>query len=357
MRVVRDVEHQRRLARHDLEAARQLDQGQAVAHRLRRDRQHGMQRLDRRQHAGGVDELIGAAQCRVSQSGVTPAASGPVPLLLVATAMEIAPGPVQVGTDLERAVEHALRRHRIADNDRAAGAHDAGLLVADGLAVGAEELDMVDIDAGDDRAGRLDDVDRVQPAAQADLEDHEVELRARQRQHDRQRGELEVAQADLGLVGAMAAARELDIGKGRQQRVGRDGLALDAAALLEMHQVRRGVEAGAIAGLLVDGFEQGTGRALAVGAADDDDRTGRLQAATLVEALRHLAHPVQPHVDGLGMNALAMGKPVGQGLGQVLGHDRNGKRQDPYCRSGDVPAFEPRAAPPRAQAEAQRRFR
>ena len=45
------------------------------------------------------------------------------------------------------------------------------------LAVGAEELGVVDVDAGDDGAVGVEGVDRVEPAAEAHLEDHQVERR------------------------------------------------------------------------------------------------------------------------------------------------------------------------------------
>ena len=55
VRVVRDVQHQRRLAEHDMEASRQFDHGQAVADRLRRDRQPLPQRLQGGQRPGRIE--------------------------------------------------------------------------------------------------------------------------------------------------------------------------------------------------------------------------------------------------------------------------------------------------------------
>jgi hypothetical protein len=63
-------------------------------------------------------------------------------------------------------VEHALRRHRVAHDGRPAGAQDAGLLAADTLAVRAEEVHVIEVDAGDHRAIGVDDVDRIEPPAQ-----------------------------------------------------------------------------------------------------------------------------------------------------------------------------------------------
>jgi hypothetical protein len=136
----------------------------------------GPHRFERREHARRVDELVGAAQRRIGQPAVAPAAARPAPLLLVAGHVEVGAEAPQVGADGVGVVDHALRRHRVAHDGGLAGAQDAGLLEADALAVGAEVFHVVEVDAGDDRAVGVDDVDRVEPAAQADLEDRHVGL-------------------------------------------------------------------------------------------------------------------------------------------------------------------------------------
>ena len=75
MRVMGDIQHQCGLARHDLKAARQFHESQAVAHCLRRHRQALAQAAQRRQHARRVDQLVRAAQRRIGQAAVTPPAT------------------------------------------------------------------------------------------------------------------------------------------------------------------------------------------------------------------------------------------------------------------------------------------
>jgi hypothetical protein len=214
VRVVRDVEHVGRLARHDLEAPRQLDPGEAGADRLRAHRQAPAQRLEHGEHAGGVEELVGAAQRRIGEAAVARFPALPAPLLAVALDAEVDPGATQVGADRARLVDHALRRHRIADDRRPAAAQDARLGEADRLAVAAEVLGVVEVDARQHRAVGVEDVDRVEAAAEADLEDDEVERRRREQPGDRQEGELEVGERDV-------AAGRLDRFEVRQQRLGR----------------------------------------------------------------------------------------------------------------------------------------
>ena len=100
--------------RHDLEAPGQLHPRQPQAHRLRRDRQALAQRLQRRQRARGVDELIGPAAPDEARPA-NAARARPGPLLLVARIVEVPPEAPQVGADLLRLIDHALRRQRVAD--------------------------------------------------------------------------------------------------------------------------------------------------------------------------------------------------------------------------------------------------
>jgi hypothetical protein len=196
----------------------------------------------------------------------------------------------------------ALRRQRIADDGGLAAAQDAGLLAADGLAVVSEELGVVDVDAGQHRAVGIEDVDRVEAAAEADLEDAEVERRGREQPGNHQERELEIGECDV-------AAGRLDRFEVRQQRLGRHALAGDPAALLEMHQVRLGEEPDPIAGSERDRLEHGAGRALAVGAADDHDRRRRIEVQAEPGLDRRDA--VERQLDRLRMQALAVGEPIG----------------------------------------------
>ncbi len=152
MGVVRHVQHQNRLARHDLEAPRQLHHGQTVAHRLGRDGDALAQGVQRSQHTRGVDQLVGPAQGRVGHAAVAAVAPGPGPLLLVARKIEIAAKLPEVGPHDGSVVDHALRRHRVAHDHRPTGPHDARLLKANAFAVFAQNGGVVDVDAGDHRA-------------------------------------------------------------------------------------------------------------------------------------------------------------------------------------------------------------
>mmetsp|Transcript_6782 Transcript_6782/g.28607 ORF Transcript_6782/g.28607 Transcript_6782/m.28607 type:complete len:417 (+) Transcript_6782:603-1853(+) len=336
VRVVGHVQHHGRLARQHLEAARQLDQRQPRADRLGTDGQPVGQRLEGGQHTGRVQQLVHTAQCRVGQAGVALVAAGPLPLRAVAAEAEVLAQLTQVGTQLGRANRERSGRHRVADDHRPAGPHDAGLLAADALAVRAEELGVVEVDAGDDRAVAVDDIDRVQPTTQAHFEDDEVQRLMLQPTHDGQRRELEVGQRDVTACG-------LDGLEMRLQGLGLDRLATHPAALLEVHEVGLDVKAHAVAGVERDGLEHRAGRALAIGASNDDGRAVEADAQPLLDGV----DAVQRHVDGLGVQSLAVGEPVVKrhGVCKRSGQaDKPGRDQSSSCRGSGFAG--PLAVPP-----------
>ena len=308
LRVVRHVQHQGRLARDDLEAARQLHHRQPVAHRLGVDRQLLAQRLEHRQHTSRVDQLVGAAQCRIGQAVESLVAAAPGPLLLVTLEVVVAAQPPQISAHLIGTRLQRCRRLRVADHHRAAGPHDAGLLAPDGLSGIPKVLGVVQRNAGDQRTVGVHRVDGVQPPAHAHLQNHQVQLGCRQCPHDGQRGELEPGQRDL-------AAGHLNRCEVRQQRLGAGHVAVDAAALFKVHQVRLDVEPHPVAGLQRHRLQHRAGRAFAVGAGHADHRHTKAQ----VEPVAHRDHPVQRHVDGHGMQLLAVGEPASQGGGMRHG--------------------------------------
>ena len=133
--------------------------------------------------------------------------------------------------------------------------------------------------------------------------------------------ELEVGQADV-------AARRLDRLEVRQQRRRRRRLAADAAALLEVHQVRLGVEADAVAGRERDRLEHRAGRALAVGAGDDDHRAGEGDAEPRLDRARR----------GRASSSIVFGCSRSQCASQsasVIGVSVAARRRT-ACRSGDA---------------------
>lgn len=132
-------------------------------------------------------------------------------------------------------VNDALRRHRVADNHRLASAHDAGFFKTDGFAVVAQQLHVVEVNARDDGAVSVKNIDRVEPAAQPDLENDNIEFGIGQQLHDRQRGEFKVAQRDFNTVFDSCA---LDTAKACYQIRSADNLAANPAALFKINQMR-----------------------------------------------------------------------------------------------------------------------
>jgi hypothetical protein len=174
---------------------------------------------------------------------------------------------------------------------------------------------VVEVDAGDDHAVGVEHVDRVQPAAQAHFQDHQVQRRLRQRAQDDEGGELEPGQRDVAARGA-PPPRSAAAAPCRRRH-----LAVDAATLLEVHQVRLAVQPHAVAGLARDGLEHGAGRALAVGAGHHDHRAVEVHA----QAVAHAAHAVQRRsIVTLGA-ALAVGSQSSSVVGRSTAPQKPGR--------------------------------
>ena len=86
------------------------------------------------------------------------------------------------------------RRVRLGDHRGPPGAKDACFLAADFFARRPEVIDVIDADAREHSAIRIDHVDRIQASAQAHFEDCGLDFLARKEPQRRERAELEVGQ-------------------------------------------------------------------------------------------------------------------------------------------------------------------
>jgi len=154
----------------------------------------------------------------------------------------------------------------------------AGLLAGDLLQGVAEEAGMVDAD-GRDRADRrlVDDVGGVEAPAEPDLQHQQLGRNGGEDVERRRRDDLEEGDRIIA-VGRLAG---LDRGF---ERVVVDNRAGQPDALVEAHEMRRGVDVHAVARRLGHGADVGAERALAVGAGDMHDRR---------QALLGIAHAVE----------------------------------------------------------------
>ena len=112
----------------------------------------------------------------------------------------------------------------------------------------------------------LDHVGRVEPPAEADLQQQDVGRRAGEGEECGSGGDLEEGDR-LAAVGPLAFLEE-------RRRASSSSISSPASAdaLVEAHQMGRGVDMHALARRLQHGAQIGDDRALAVGAGDMDDR-------------------------------------------------------------------------------------
>src|SRR5205085_7417891 len=107
-----------------------------------------------------------AAQRRMREPAALAGRAPIGPLRALVRIAEIAPEKVMHA----RRVEHRSRRHGLGNDRRTSGTKDAGLLAPDRLAIRAEVIDVIDAYARQHSAVRIDDVHRIEPPAEADLE-------------------------------------------------------------------------------------------------------------------------------------------------------------------------------------------
>jgi hypothetical protein len=202
-------------------------------------------------------------------------------------------------TDLRRrALDHVQRRLGLRRNrSRHPALENRGLLGGDLLDGVAEKFEMIHRHRRD-RAGdrRVDDVGRIEPAAEADLQQQHIGRMPREKK--KRCGGLDLEHRDgRRTVGALAFQQHIG------QRLVAHQLAAarrtETKALVEAHQVRRGVDVDGFARGLQHRAHEGHRRALAVGARDVNDR--RKTAFRMPERIENPPHPVERQVDPLGM--------------------------------------------------------
>ena len=181
-----------------------------------------------------------------------------------------------------------------ADHRRRRALHDAGLLPGDAFELVAEKARMVVTDRRDGRQNGLDHVGAVEAAAHADLDDAELGRHAREGQERERGGDVEEGDRRVA-VGLLALGQQL------VEHVVLDQLAGDADALVEAHEMRRGIDVDAIARGFGHGAQIGNERALAVGAGDMDQRRQFLFRRS--KALQQPLDALQSEGDDPGMVA------------------------------------------------------
>ena len=167
---------------------------------------------------------------------------------------------------------------------------------------------MIDGDRGDGRGERpLDHVGGVEPAAQAGLQQREIGRRLGEGLEGKRGGDLEKRD------GRFAVRRFAIVDELQEARVV-DQAARHADALVEAHEVRRGIDVHPPARGFGDGAQEGQHRALAVGAGDMDHRRQtalgmiQLREQPLDAAERQIddarMEPIEPLDDGRALGSL-----------------------------------------------------
>jgi len=204
-------------------------------------------------------------------------------LLFLLEKTDVAAHHLQRRAERLRLRQQRSRRSRIAADRRHAGAKNPRLLEADGFAIRAEKFAVIDIHGGDDGARWRVNVGGIQSSAQTDFENHHVERGDGENFPGGQRAEFEIGQRHIATRGGDPRKT------GDQSRI-IHRRAVNPHPFVVTQQMRRGVQTDAIPGAAQNALQHGADRALAIGAGDQNDRTG----FALTEPRLDFGDPRQP---------------------------------------------------------------
>ncbi len=183
------------------------------------------------------------------------------------------------------------------DHRRHPRLENAGLLGRDLHDAVAEILDVIERDRSDhgrDRA--LDDVGRIEPAAKPDFHQQHVGRMPGEQQQPGGRGDLEHRDRRAGVDALAFAERVRELLVGNQHAAARTS---EPKAFVDAHEIGRGVDMHVASPRFQHRAQEGDGRALAVGAADVNDR--RQTPLRVTEPLQKPHHAIERQVDPLGV--------------------------------------------------------
>ena len=151
-----------------------------------------------------------------------------------------------------------------------------------------------------------DDVGGVEAASETDLEDQGVGGMLGEGEEGRRRGDLEESDGIAGVdaLDALQQRDKLGLADGFRAAI----CAGELDALMEAHEMGRGVDVDALARRLQHGFQERGGGALAVGAGDMDD--GGQAGFGVAELGEQRLDAAERQVDQLGMQLPQLGQEI-----------------------------------------------
>ena len=229
--------------------------------------------VQRGEHRAEILFLIGAAEVHLAEHLAVTGPEGRPLRLGVMQGTEHQGGIVEGGGRFRRALPHQGGGILL---------EDAGFLVGDLPDRMAEEVAVVEADIGDDGEVGLQDIGAVEPAAEPRLDHGDVDVGIGEPLETETRGNFEERQALLDEIG-------FPLREEGEYIFLRDHLPVDADALPEITEMRRGEKAGAEPRRPEGGSEHRRDRALAVGPRHmDAAETAFGMAERLAEGLHRL---------------------------------------------------------------------
>ncbi|MCY1278493.1 hypothetical protein D9M70_272210 [compost metagenome] len=159
----------------------------------------------------------------------------PVPALFGDGQIVIATTQVEWRRQRCHLIQQRLGRIKVTAQSRPALTQDAGFLEGDGIAAIPQPFGMIEADAGDQCQIGVDQVDRIQPPTEPDLENRSIQTGTLEQPESRQGAHLEIGQGNL-------AACRLDCSECLTELIIAGFDAIDSDSLVVAQQVGRAVD-------------------------------------------------------------------------------------------------------------------
>ncbi len=161
----------------------------------------------------------------------------------------------------------------------------------------AEKFAVIERQPGDDACQRpLDHIGGVEPAAEADFQQHNVGRMAREQKKAGGGLHLEDGDRRVAVLCLAFGERRAEFGVADQPAA---AIVAETKPLVDADKIGRGIDMHALARRLEDRAHEGDGRAFAVGAGDVDDR--RQAPLRMIERGEKPLDAIERKIDALGM--------------------------------------------------------
>ena len=199
--IMRNIQYRFHISRHAGSAPEQPGVCNTLFECASRYWQPVLQNLDAGQGCRRIDELMPAGHGRFGQASDLPVLRLPVPIVPPIAPLVVNPGAHRTHSQLLRMHQYCLRRVDFRQDSRRGRAHCRGFFLRYAFSAGTQPGFMINADRRDQGAIRIHEVHRIQPSAEPDFENFDLQRMFGKHVQRRQRTELEKRERHLSACG------------------------------------------------------------------------------------------------------------------------------------------------------------